>query len=614
MIISNNILPYGNIDSDPNPIMLSNLGLKINSFISVYNQHYKNIFLNPKANIDCIIKKLEFYIREKYSLINISNPDPDPNPNPNLNPDINYYIEQIIQFSKQKFHTIIEELNIKHLITLLDYNQQTRENYLNLRVEYHKLFYEIIIKGEYVLASNKAKLYELINTHWTDIKFNNFIEFMKIFNKLHFLNNNTTQIDIDLYLSLIANKFDSIENINKLFPYINEILFENLTITNSDPNPNPNDIIEINFKEWEQDSNKHNLKFILSILKSNGYLLFEEYYKQLIIKFILGKQIIEDNKINKLDMIKKEKILIDYFIYIHTQKTTSNVTRQVNELLLKINSFINELLANYYNNIGYKKIKIKQESDKYKSVNLKQFNRSITSFNIFKYSITNPKTLIKFNLKQYPQIEPYFDIYKSYYKSRYPDREIEFDLFCSTIYIKMNFVETYYIHMALIQYIILDLIYKNDIKGIGLNELSDKTGLELNSDYFEKTINSLINLNIVKHNNGQNIEEFKLYINNEFEYSHNKISICSDLYDDEFLINNQEELLYQRDLILLSNVYDYIKKNQTFSKNKLFEKLILPFVITMEQLDIIIQKLLDSNHIVLFENTEFSYPVYKYLV
>lgn len=597
MNISNNILSYGDgdLDLNPDPDMLSNLGLKINSIIVLYNKHYKNLFSNPKSNIEYILEKLEFYIREKYSIINISQSN-----------DINYYIDQIILFSQQKFNKVIEELNIKHLISLLDYNQQTNKNYLNLRIEYHKLFYEIIIKGEYDLNGTKTKLYDLINTHWVVIKFNNFIEFTKIFNKFKFLNNNNNLIDTSLYLSLIANKFDSIENINKLIAYINKILLDDL-ITNN------NDIMEIkiNFEEWKKALNKHNIKFILSILKSNGYLLFEEYYKQLIIKFIINKQSIEDKKINKLDMIKKEKILIDYFIYTQTQESTM-VSRQINELLLKINSFIDDVLANYYNNIGYKKIKIKQESDKYKSVNLKKFNRANTSFNIFKYSITDPKTLIKFNLEQYPQIEPYFDIYKSYYKSRYPDREIEFDLFYSTIYIKMNFIETYYLHMSLIQYIILDLIYKTENQGIGLIELSDKTGLELKFDNFEKTINSLLDIKIIKHNNSPNIEEFKLYINNEFQHSNNKISICHYLYDNDFINYNQKELLYQRDLILLSNVYDYIKKNQIFSKNDLFENIKLPFVITVEELDIIIHKLIENNHIVL-ENT-IPNSLYKYIV
>jgi len=563
--------------------IFNNLGIEINTNILEYNKYYKEYINNPENIKNYIREQLSSYINKNYTLINI------------IDADINYYIEHINLFVKNKFSNVILKINIDHIISMTDYSTSSNKNYLFWRNEYYKMVYNDILCGKYkpVKYENKIKLEELINDNWTKINFNNLIEFTKTLNKINFFGQN-----VDNYIEIIAGKFDSNENIIKLLEYINKVFFEDFKNTKEVLGNEIDNIIEN--VDWVKESKKYNFRFVIDNLKSNGYLLFEEFNKQIKIKYKKSQQI---------ESIKKDKKLINYFIYIVSQKNSNSVNRQVNEILLRIRDYICDLEDSHYNNIGYQKIIVKQESEKYQLIDLSQYNRTNATFNIFKYSHVNSQVNSHTNLNQVSKfvldskIEPYFDIYKSYYNSRYPDREIEFDLYQSTMIVKIKFIEkTYYIHMGLIQYIVLDKIYSN--QEISLLKISEQAQIPIEN--LQETINSLLQIKIIKHSNSTSIENLILNINNDFVHDNNKISISSliikenDLTTNSNTNSNHKEFIHDRNTIVLSNLYDYIKKNKTFTKDVLITELgyKIPFKINEEQINSCILTLLEKEHII----------------
>ena len=64
--------------------------------------------------------------------------------------------------------------------------------------------------------------------------------------------------------------------------------------------------------------------------------------------------------------------------------------------------------------------------------------------------------------------------------------------------------------MGLIQYVVLDQIFKSN-DGIGLMDISSKTSIPF--VHLQETINSLLQIKIVKRSNATSIENLKFFIN-----------------------------------------------------------------------------------------------------
>ena len=466
---------------------------------------------------------------------------------------------------------------------MTDYSSSTNKNYLYWRNQYYKIIYDIILSGEYKPNnfSKKEKLLDIIDSNWTKISFNNIIDFANTLNKIKFFGKN-----VDNFITLFSDKFDDKDNIKKLLHHIYDTF-----------NDNSSEIINCDNDEINNKSTKYNFRFIVDNLKSNGYLLFEEFTLSLKNKY---------KKQQKIETIKSDKRLINYFMYIVSNKDANSVNRKVNEILIKIRDYIYDIEDSYNCNIGYQKITVTQESEKYKSVDLSSYNRSNAQFSIFKYS-TNKNNILNFNLNQ--KIEPYFDIYKAFYTSRYPDRQIEFDCIHSTMIVKMIFLEkTYYIHMALIQYLILDKIF-NSNDGIGINKIVELTGISIENVL--ETINSLIQIKLVKRNETINLNLLKFFINYDFVHENNKISISSLVVKELEEKNDTKlkEFLHDRNTIVLANTYDYIKKNKLFYRDVLFTEIQykIPFKLNDEYINTVIKTLLDKEHIIYINENAYKY-------
>lgn len=581
--------------------ILSRLGVDISlqSNLNSYDECFLNYSSNPNKTNEFIKSQLLNYVNKQYSLVNV------------IDADINYYIERINLFVEKKFKDIIGEINLTHIISMCDYFNKKNKSiegsiitnyYLYWRNEYYKIVMDKIFCGRYKIFSStdKETLIVSLENNWNKIKFNNLIEFSNSLNKIKFLSQN-----VDEYIKLISNKFDEIENLTKLIDYIKKKLQYNNKNDGKDNKDNNEEETLVEFDDYEKDSksSKYNFRFVIDCLKSNGYLLFEEFNKIIRTKY---------RKAQQIETIRTDKRIVNYFIYLVSQKDSNTTNRKVNELLIGMKNYIEDIEESYYNNIAYRKITVVQESEKYKSIDLSLYNRDNSTFVIFKYSNNTQSGINNFALC--PQIEPYFDIYKSYYNSRYPDREVEFDPIKSTLIVKMVFnSQPYYVHLALIQYIVMDKLFgAKENSGLGIKEIATQTGIEVKN--LQQTINSLLHIKLIKHSaNTSSIADMKFFINYDFTHPTNKISISSLVIPKEQEIEKERELMHDRNTIILSNLYDYVKKNRTFTIDKIYDELSknkIPFKIELEQVTSAIKVMVEKEDLI--EMNENNVKTYKY--
>ena len=539
--------------------------------ISKYQRLFKQNLINPAKVKEELESNIKLHIDTIYKKINVDNAD------------INYFLEHICENNKIKFISVIDLLEINHIIKMLDYgkNDKTPTTFKCLMDDYYKLFNNQILNGKYG-KSNKL-ISDYMGDNWNQISFENLLAYSEILSKLKYYKS-----DLDFsskYELIFQNKFDDISNITKLLDYIKKTFI----LRKEDEIIDINELTETNnLTSYEQ----YNFRYIIETLKSNGFLLFEQYFKDIQSRYA--------NQ-NQIDILYKDIKITKYFITIISQKENTSVNRYVNEMLIKTREYLLDLMDSHYNNIAYKKIKVRATSDKYKNVNMESYLREITNFKVFKYNFcpqtqhtldanpvnpanpTNPVNPL-IESKEIPiNLAPYLDMYTSYYKARFPDRKIEYDLVNSTIIVKMKFgtgsdIKQYFIHMAILQYIVLDQIMKGIIN-LSVLEISEKLGISLED--LTDTFNSLLKIKIIK----RKIEKDNIYfaINDNFSFEKNKLSISGLIKKD----SSEEpvkirEFLHDRQMIVLANLIYWAKKTKYFAQDVIHEALVhvIPFKLT----------------------------------
>jgi hypothetical protein len=555
---------------------LINIVDEVNTYQTIYKQKLENSEM-VKKQLNNLISD---YVEQTYNKINV------------LDADINYFLKGICDSYNERFNIIVNRMDINHIIKMLDYtNNKLEENgtFKILMNMYFKLFGEKILLGLY--GKTKKILNEQISENWEGINFEYLLNFSNVLSKLKYYKIDTIEFNL-----LFQTKFDDISNITKILEFINK----NFTLPKETVK---NQLIydineEIKQEPINRNELKYNLRFLIENLKSNGFLLFEQYYKDIKSRY---------SEIN-IDVVNRDLTLTKHMMYIISSFEVTNVNRYVNDMLINIRNYLFDLQESYYNNDVYRKIQIKTESDKYKNEDINKYNRELTNFQIFKYNYINPeniltqvhnlssqsmdnKTLIFNSINK--NLATYLDIYRSFYKTRYPDREIEYDLIDSTIIVKIKFDKTYYIHMALIQYIILDIIMKKDC--ISVQEIFDIVGIPLSN--LNDTFNSLLKIKMIKRNTGSDI---KFSLNTDFEFEKNKLSI-SGLVKKEISETKiaQREFIHDRNMIVLCNLVHYAKKNTYFSRDTIMEELMykIPFKLNDEYINKAIIKALEDDYI-----------------
>ena len=570
---------------------------KIIDNIINYQTLYKKQLYNSELVKEYLIKLINEYINNNYQRINV------------LDADIKYFLKGLVDSYNEKFNLIINKMNISHIIKMADYTSEKMGNNTTFKILmdiYFKLFGDKILHGQFGKFDNY--LFEQINNNWTTINLGNLLNFSNVLFKLKYYKADTSKYDL-----IFQTKFDDISNINRLLDFINKNY-----ILPKDTKSSISGISDIN-EEYKQDySNddlKYNFRFIIDNLKSNGFLLFEQYYKNIQSRY---------EQIN-IDILNRDLKLVKHFMTIISQNEQSNVNRYVNDMLIRIRNYLFDLQESYYNNKIYQQIKIRTESDKYKDADINYYNRELTNFKVFKYNYCiNPDNILarahnlepvstNINTEETIQnknliidynniskiLAGYLDIYRSYYKTRYPDREIEYDLIDSTIIVKMKFNNNpYYIHMALIQYIVLDKIIENP-NGLTVQHISEQ--LLIPPSKLNETFNSLLKIKIVKRTSGTNdISSVKFILNKDFSFEKNKLSI-SGLVKKEISEGTSIEktFLHDRSMIVLCNLIYYAKKNTYFTRDTITEQLSykIPFKLTEEHINQAIDKALADDYI-----------------
>ena len=563
--------------------------------ITNYQMMYKQKLQDSEKVKENLFKYISTYVDSYYTKINVQDAD------------INYFLKGVYDSYNEKFTSIVQKMDITHIIKMIDYtNEKSDDNtFKTLMNMYFKLFGDKILCGQFGKSNNY--LSEQINDNWSTVNLANLLNFADVLSKLKYYKADTSKYDL-----VFQTKFDDAVNVQKLLDFVNKNYLMSKETTGV------TDINETQKQEYKNDDLKYNFRFIIDNLKSNGFLLFEQYYKNMQSRY---------EQIN-IDMLNRDLKLIKHFMSIISQNEQTNVNRYVNDMLIRTRNYLFDLQESYYNNQVYQKIKIRAESEKYKNTDMNTFNRELTNFKMLKYNYcTNPENILarahtfesstvttadtetqsKNLVIDYKNISKnlagYLDIYRSYYKTRHPDREIEYDLVDSTIIVKMKFNEKpYYIHMALIQYIVLDkIIEKTD--GANVQEISESLGIPLSK--LNETFNSLLKIRIAKRTSkSDDSTAIKFVLNKDFTFEKNKLSI-SGLVKKELSETKltQREFLHDRNMIVLCNLVHYAKKNTYFSKDTIMDELIykIPFKLTDEYIATAIEKAVKNEYIKLQE-------------
>ena len=505
------------------------------------------------------------------------------------NADINYIIGKLYFYEDIKFRDKLKNISIDTLIIMMDYNLDVKENYNYVKKYYYSL----------LSASINSNIYEYLVHQLDKITIDNFVKLTKIITKISY-----NDINIDTYKTFINDKFDEIDLVKKLINYIKENIID----------IKDNELEDNKYQNFTDLIHKYDIRFIIDNMKSNAYLLFEEYYKYVKLRYASYKGPITTFPIKEL---KNEIKLVKYFMFLISSEQThlglnkakTNINRYVNEILIRIKTYLYDIEDSYNNNYSYYKIKIVGSSEKYKNTNLALYKRDISTFQIIKYNFAPDNFITSSHISD--TLKPYIDMYKSFYSARYPDRDFEIDFIKSNLITKITCLsKDYFIHLALIQYVVLDIIIKS-VEGVLAKDISSVLNIKLS--LLNDAFNSLLKIKIIMRNS-----ESKFVFNNEFTYDKNKISIFGLIkkYDDEDSAKSTErEFMHDRSVILLCNLVNYAKRNEPFTIDFVNEKLstLVPFKFTRENLENALKDAIKDNYISeIKEGSADSVIVYRY--
>ena len=522
-----------------------------------YNRVY-NKSLNNEFYVENYLKrKFENYQYENSKKIFIPNCE------------INYIIEKILHMENKYFSKILETLNVD-TISRIQCGSNNEKNYF----KYKKLYLEIMYKNIFEGENNNLLL--LLDKHWVNLKLQNLIGFSYLLMKL-----NDNDVDIDKYNSFISIKLNDIETLKKFINIIRKMY------------------------DFDKNNKLFHLKinYIVNNLMTDGLLLFQEfekdvidYYSQNRINYTLTNEY-EYNKMHQSNLKRCDTDIgiIKMFINIIYNKDKTASSRNINEILLRIKSFLTDIKNNYLDNDAYTKINIVAKSNKYTNLDVKTINRQKCIFKMLKYNICTDNSATD-NCVFPDEIQMYIDIYKSYFHSRYPDRVLSFNLFGSPMVIKFKINgEIYHIHMSIMQFILLDIINKNK-NGIDVFNIASTINIKLK--LLESTFNSLLKMRLIKRNT-----DYVFYPNNDFNYPDKKISIFNLVNTNTHIDREklERQFVHDKNLILQCNVINFAKKNREFTLDTLTKHLskVIPFIVDESTLTKCLEKCVNDNYLLL---------------
>lgn len=547
------------IETQTDTVFLEKLGIELHQNVRMYPELYISSITD---NIDEYLHtQIIQYIKNCFSRLDTSSTE------------INYYISYITSCVANNFHNVCTSLKMEHLVKLT-FDSSSSKNISKWKNIYWEEFFDYLT-NQMCFTNDSVNFQTLVTQGWGYMSFDNKINFLTILSKMEY-----RHYDVSQYDSMISDSFDGINLLDKLFEHILNMFAP------PDVSFNPNTVFKKSFSA---------ITFTIGKMKSNGYLLFEKYYGYLQDKYL---------RVQKRETVLIDKQILNYFISVISKKPSDNVNKQVNQMLFTISSVIRDYMESLESTEGFRQVQIRKASKKYIDFDLDNFQRDNAFYITHGYSFDANTQAQYVDFESNADLGPYIDIYKVFYESKYPDRKISFNPFRSTLVVRMSFLDIeYLVHLALIQYIVLDCIMKAD-HYLTIEELSNVTKFQKID--IVMTVNSLVKSKLIKRSADDDIENVVFCPNNEFSNDNTKISISSHVFNLHVDSNantkvkkSQDKFMFSREQILTSNIYDYVKKNKTFYLDTMMVDLQykVPFNYTIKTVENILEKMLKEEHI-----------------
>jgi hypothetical protein len=457
----------------------------------------------------------------------------------------NYISETYVNYINQYYEQLknnsypLNEILILCKINLNDINKELKLTHIVNQINYKQIYLDNLKENLFNKSYNKIPLVKIVEK--ININNKNKIEDYLILTELikYLFDNNIN----DMLLQSLLNVFDNQQIIL--------LIFNNIMSNDEAP------IIDY-----------------IKYLKSGGYLLFEYIFDYI--------------KNNKYDTSKFLNFINKYMKIISLE--TKMIYIKLNEILINIKNYINDYIENIFNENNYSKHHLNFLNKGFVNPT-KLYKHTIKSYN---YANTE---LFDIDIKKYLPITHLFD---NFYTNRNKNKKIQYDIMNSTLDVRIkinNFIYTF--KMALIQYIIIDDIKKNN--NISAKELSEKINIPLN--ILSPALNSLIQQTLINYVNNQCSENITFTFNEKYFNTDNYIEI-----HNLFKIHNNKEYEYahERKTIALCNIVNYAKKNNLFKLPELVEYCnnTIPFKIDEDYILTIIN---NNSDYIIKENEYYKY-------
>lgn len=495
--------------------------------------------------MDIIIRMFQIYF-DKVSLEIQNSLD-----NESFNPL--YFLDKYDNINKNTY-------NLARNLNYIDKNiiNENKSNRSTILVVKSYMFYNTIINRLYRCNDKNMYIYEILSDSLQQSQkmdeLSRLFKIIQFYNKLSFV----VREDREKYFNLdLNNKFvlKVGDASNKLLEMISNVMNEN----------------------------------IKNLLKVTDMKIIEEKINEIRDLINMGSNIVEDKT---LFMLLYRANLSERLL---NKQTNADIE---NELLTSLNYFdnpdiyakmkyqINDIKSSKHYNETYKKINVQVKSEKYKNLDANSLNKEKADFTVarsYAWDLKDDETL---NVP--PEVSVYFDIFNGYYKSKYPDRELncQYDKSTSVVRLELN-NKIYNIHMTLPQLIVLTVI--NNSGTISAINISKQLNMPLRR--LGGILNSLIAVKLLNREEGAANDPNLLFSLNQN---------CSFLEENVSLISLMRKNKCENeisDTVLKAEILSFIAQNEntTLENIMLFLEEKLKLKIEQSRVNNILQQQIKSN-------------------
>lgn len=462
--------------------------------------------------INTIIKLFETYFKQFYDEIQICLDDQSFNPE--------YFLDKYDYINKNSY---ILTKNLSLIDNCIINENNNNKSTINIIKNY--MFYKIIIDRLYKYDNKNMYLYEILSlilqqTQKMD-QLSKLFKIVQFYNKLSFIVKDNREHYFNTELN---NKFvfKTGDTGNKLLEIVCSLMNEN----------------------------------IKNLIKLTDQKLIETKINEIRDLISMGSNIVEDKTIfmllyraNLNDRLINKQTNPD----IETELLTSLNYFDDPDLYAKMKYQINDIKLSKQYNDSFKKINVQVKSDKYKNLDITKINKDNVDFTVgrsYAWDLNEDETL---NIPI--ELSVYFDIFNNYYKSKYPDRELNCQYDKSSAIIKLQLNEkNYNIQMTLPQLIVLTIINNNGT--ISAKNISVQLNMPLKR--LGSILNSLIAVKLLNREDGPANDPNLLFsINKNCSFLEENISLISLMRKNIYNVEVSDTILRAEILSLIAQ-YDKI--------------------------------------------------------